>query len=89
VTFSVLSPFVGGGTEPITCGYSTTQLSGNASNTGSLITFSSQDVNTLQKTGSSTLCPAATATAPAMIFSAVFGPLTDTSVTGNPDVFVN
>jgi hypothetical protein len=88
VSFSVLSPFVDKGAETITCTYSTTQISGNASNTGSTIAFASQPVNTLLA-GSNSLCPAAKSTTPAMSFSAVLGPLTDTTASGSPAVFVN
>jgi hypothetical protein len=89
VTFSVFSPDVGAGKTAITCAYSTTKLVGTASNTGALITFSNQNINTLQKKASSAFCPAVTGTAAALTFSAIYGPVADTSVKGSPHLFVN
>jgi hypothetical protein len=65
---------------PFSCSYKAASISGHASNTGNKITFSKQK---LTKAGGSSLCPG-TAN-----FSATFGPVRDTSVTGSPKVFVN
>lgn len=64
----------------VTCTYSAATIHGKASNTGNLITFKNQ-VFTL--TSGSSACPASGA------FSAKFGPVKDTSVSGSPAVFVN
>jgi hypothetical protein len=64
----------------LTCTYKATKLSGKASNTGSLNIFTKQ-LFTLASGPSA--CPAQGS------FSATFGPLKDTSVTGSPNVFVN
>jgi hypothetical protein len=60
------------------CSYKAASISGHASNTGNTLAFSKQKL-----TKSSGPCPA-TAN-----FSATFGPVTDSSVTGSPKVFVN
>lgn len=65
---------------PFSCSYKAASISGHASNTGNKIAFSKQK---LTKAGGSSLCPG-TAN-----FSATFGPVRDTSVTGSPKVFVN
>ncbi|HEX9066672.1 MAG TPA: hypothetical protein VF843_16300 [Streptosporangiaceae bacterium] len=67
------------GTTNVTCSYTATTVKGTSSNTGSTITFSKQKF----AKSSGALCPAAAT------FSAVFGPVKDTSVTGSPAVFVN
>ena len=54
-------------------------VSGHASNSGNKITFSKQKFTL--STGA--LCPTSAN------FSATFGPVTDSSVTGSPKVFVN
>ena len=64
--------------SPITCSYKATSVKGSASNTGNTITFSKQKF-----TKTSGICPASAN------FSATFGPVTDSSVTGSPKVFVN
>lgn len=65
--------------NPITCTVKTGTVKGHASNTGNTITFAGQKF-----TGSSGgLCPTSAK------FSATFGPVVDSSVTGSPKVFVN
>lgn len=66
------------GTITATCTYTAAKVKGNASNRGNTITFKAQ-VFTLKKG------PCGKTAA----FSATFGPVRDTSVTGNPAVFVN
>jgi len=63
---------------PFSCSYKAASISGHASNTGNKITFSKQKL-----TKASGPCPG-TAN-----FSATLGPVTDSSVTGSPKVFVN
>jgi hypothetical protein len=64
----------------VTCTYSATKIKGVASNTASTVTFKNQ---TLTFKSGSSLCPASGD------FSATYGPVKDTSVTGDPHVFVN
>jgi hypothetical protein len=64
----------------ISCTYSATKLKGAASNTGQTIAFKNQKLTF--KSGSS-LCPASGD------FSATYGPVKDTSVSGSPHVYVN
>lgn len=66
--------------QSITCTYTSTAVKGHASNTGNKITFSGQKFAV--KSGSNG-CPTSST------FSATFGPVKDTSVTGSPKVFVN
>jgi hypothetical protein len=65
----------------ITCHYSAKTIKGNASNTGSLISFSKQVFN--RAAGSNTNCPTKGA------LTATYGPVVDLSVAGHPHVFVN
>ena len=65
----------------ITCSYKAATIAGAASNKGSTITITKQKLKiAANPTG---LCPANAA------FSAKYGPVQDTSVHGNPAVFVN
>lgn len=64
----------------VTCTYALATLHGNASNTGSLNSFKNQ---VFSLSSGPAACPAKGS------FSASFGPLKDTSVTGSPNVFVN
>ena len=68
------------GTATFSCTYKATKISGHASNTGSVISFSKQ---VLSKSAGFSACPAKGA------FSATYGPVVDISVTGHPHVFVN
>jgi hypothetical protein len=68
------------GTSTLSCTYTGRKISGNASNIGSVISFSKQ---VLTRSAGSTLCPARGA------FSATYGPVVDMSVRGHPHVFVN
>ena len=68
-------------TSTISCTYKAGTVKGSASNTGNKITFSKQKFT---KSSGSSLCPAGPA-----LFSATFGPVVDSSVTGSPKVFVN
>jgi hypothetical protein len=70
------------GQTTIACTYTAKSIAGAASNKGNTITVTSQKF-TLVK-GSNAFCPQGTAK-----FSAVFGPVTDTSVKGASKVFVN
>ena len=63
----------------VVCTYKASSVSGHASNTGNSIAFSKQKLSL--KTGA--LCPASAN------FSATYGPVVDSSVTGSPKVFVN
>ena len=69
------------GSTSITCIYKAASIVGAASNKGNTITITKQKLK--PATGSNNLCPA-NAT-----FSATYGPVQDTSVKGNPAVFVN
>jgi hypothetical protein len=64
-----------------TCTYKATSLKATSSNKGNSIAFSKQKFTKLPS--SNGLCPASA------LFSATFGPVKDTSVKGNPAVFVN
>jgi hypothetical protein len=63
----------------VVCSYKAGTVSGHASNKGNKITFTKQKFT---KT-SGALCPASAN------FTAAFGPVVDSSVTGSPKVFVN
>jgi hypothetical protein len=63
-----------------TCGIKATSIKGAASNTGNKVTFSKQK---FVKSSGPSLCPASA------LFSASYGPVTDSSVKGSPKVFVN
>jgi hypothetical protein len=65
--------------NPITCSYKAASVKGAASNKGNKISFSKQKF-----TKSSGICPP-----PSANFTAAFGPVVDSSVTGSPKVFVN
>ncbi len=79
VTLAVTAPVVGA----VTCIFSAAKMTGAASNTGSVIAFTNQPIDTVAS-GSDGTCNGATAS-----ISASYGPLADTSATGNPHVFVN
>jgi hypothetical protein len=64
----------------VTCTYSLAVVHGKASNLGSVNIFKNQ---VFALTSGPSACPAKGS------FSATFGPLKDTSVTGSPNVFVN
>jgi hypothetical protein len=64
----------------ITCVYNSPGLSGTTSNTGNTITFANQKFT---KTTGPLTCPGSG------FFSATYGPVQDTSVSGSPSVFVN
>ena len=66
--------------NPITCFATAASIGGHASNTGNKVSFTKQKL----ASGGGGICPSGTGT-----FSASFGPLTDSSVKGNPKVFVN
>jgi hypothetical protein len=68
------------GTSTFTCSSSAASIAGHASNTGNTVSFLKQ---TFKKLKGGALCPKSGS------FSATYGPLTDTSVTGHPKVFVN
>jgi len=72
---------VAAGTLTVTCTYKATSVKGSASNTGNTIAFSKQKF--AFASGNAILCPASAN------FSATFGPVTDSSVSGSPKVFVN
>ncbi|MET9508369.1 Tat pathway signal sequence domain protein [Streptomyces flavidovirens] len=65
---------------PITCVYRATSMSGSADNQGNTISFSNQQF-TRSSGPSSCFSPG--------YFSATYGPVRDTSQSGNPAVFVN
>lgn len=69
------------GTSSVVCPYTAASVKGASSNKGNTVTVVKQKF-TLVK-GSNGLCPASAN------FSAVFGPVKDTSVKGSPAVFVN
>lgn len=64
----------------IACTFSAAKIAGNASNTGNVVTFKNQ---VFTKSAGPSQCPAKGS------FSATFGPVIDSSVTGSPHVFVN
>ena len=66
-------------TVRVACSYKAASVSGHASNKGNKITFSKQKFTK----SSGALCPASAN------FTATFGPVVDSSVTGSPKVFVN
>lgn len=66
--------------HPLTCTYHATTTKGTATNATQTITFSDQ---LFKKTAGTTACPTKGH------FSATFGPVEDTSVKGDPHVFVN
>ena len=66
--------------KPFSCGVKAASIVGVASNKGSTTTFVKQ---TFKKASGGTLCPASGT------FSASYGPVQDTSVKGNPAIFVN
>jgi hypothetical protein len=66
--------------QTLTCSYKAAKVSGSASNKGNTITVTNQKFT---KVSGSTLCPTTST------FSAKYGPVKDTSVKGNPAVFVN
>jgi hypothetical protein len=76
MTTIVLNTVVG----TITCVYTAASVSGQASNTGNAISFSKQKFT---KSSGSSLCFSAG------FFTAKYGPVTDSSVTGSPKVFLN
>ena len=63
-----------------TCSIKAKSIKGSASNTGNKVTFSKQK---FVKAGGPSLCP------PSATFSASYGPVVDSSVSGSPKVFVN
>jgi hypothetical protein len=67
------------GGNDVVCSFKAASVSGHALNKGSKITFSKQKFT---KTGGA-LCPASAN------FTAAFGPVVDSSVSGSPKVFVN
>ena len=73
------------GIPKFTCTYTAASISGKASNTGNVISFSKQKY-TFSKGSNKTLCISVGKTAS---FTATYGPVTDTSVKGSPKVFVN
>jgi hypothetical protein len=76
-TLKIVTTVVG----TLTCKYTATKISGKASNTGSLISFSKQVFT--RAAGSNGFCPAKGA------LTATYGPVLDLSVRGHPHVFVN
>lgn len=69
------------GTSSITCFYKASTVLGSGSNKGNTITIVKQKFT--KAAGSGSLCPASAT------FSVKYGPVVDTSVKGNPAVFVN
>jgi hypothetical protein len=67
------------GGNPVTCSYKASTVKGASSNKGNTITFSKQKFTKV----SGSLCPNSAT------FSATFGPVKDTSVSGSPKVFVS
>jgi hypothetical protein len=72
------------GTTPLTCIYTAKSVKGTASNATTTVAFSNQKF-TLDAKKSSADCAAAATS----IFSAVYGPVKDTSVKGSPKVYVS
>jgi hypothetical protein len=64
----------------VTCVYTATSTSGNGSNTGNTVSFKNQKFT--KSSGPSTCFSSG-------FFTAKYGPVTDSSVTGSPKVFVN
>lgn len=67
--------------ETITCTYQAATIKGAASNTGSSVSFKDQAFKLV--TGSNSLCPSTGD------LTVAYAPVKDTSVTGDPHVFVN
>jgi hypothetical protein len=65
----------------VTCTYQAASIKGAASNTGSAVAFKDQEFKVL--TGSNSLCPASGD------LTVTYAPVEDTSVKGDPHVFVN
>lgn len=72
------------GTSSISCTFSAKKLSGKASNTGQVISFTKQGFTL---SGGNALCGTPGSTKGS--FTATYGPVRDTSVKGSPKVFVN
>ncbi len=68
------------GTVALTCTYAAASITGHFSNATNAVSFSKQK---LTKSAGGKAC------LPAVYFTATFGPVRDTSVTGSPKVFVN
>ncbi len=68
------------GTSTITCVYTAASIKGHASNTGSTNKFTNQKFK---------LSSGPAACLPTGFFTAKYGPIRDTSVTGSPKIFVN
>jgi hypothetical protein len=68
------------GTASLTCTYKAASIAGSASNKGNSITIVKQKFT---KASGPSICPKAAT------FSAKYGPVADTSIKGNPKVFVN
>jgi hypothetical protein len=64
-----------------TCTYQAAKITGSADNTGSAVAFKDQELKVV--TGSSSLCPASGD------LTVTYAPVEDTSVKGDPHVFVN
>ena len=75
-TTVVLNTIIG----TITCVYTAASISGSSSNTGNTVSFSKQKFT--KSSGPSTCFSSG-------FFTAKYGPVTDSSVTGSPKVFVN
>jgi|SRR5579859_877704 len=69
------------GVGDLTCNYQAASLKAHASNTGSTVAFKNQKFKLGAGSNGFCLAPA--------VFTATFGPVKDTSVTGSPAVFVN
>jgi hypothetical protein len=69
--------------KPFNCNYSAKTIKGNASNTGSLISFSKQIFNLVAAGSNTILCPKTGA------LTVTYGPVVDLSVARHPHVFVN
>jgi hypothetical protein len=67
--------------ETISCAYKAATIAGAGSNKGNTITIKNQKFSVVK--GSNSLCPGTST------FSAKYGPVKDTSLRGNPAVFVN
>jgi hypothetical protein len=82
VTVAALSATVDLSTEvgAVSCTYTAKKITGAASNTGSTVAFKNQ---TLTFSTGSSVCPTSGD------YSATYGPVEDTSVKGDPHVFVN
>jgi hypothetical protein len=78
ITFSATVEVEG---QPVTCSYKAVSIDGSFSNKTNIVTFIKQHF--IESAGGE-LCPHGPA-----LFSAKFGPITDSSVKGNPKIFVN